>query len=210
MLYLAIAVAICLLLIRPAVQYRKLMLAYKRAHKLPDQTGDFFVGLKQKPNYSVLILGDSIAAGTGIRYFNDSMAGALAEKLSEYYHVHLCNRAAKGNWASDIAGEHLDGRWDLVLIVTGSNEVIHNTSPKAFRFYLNKIIAKTKPIAGKVILVGPGRVSAAELLPHWYRLMLRSQERKIEKTMKNVALKNDLIYINMLHMNLPSSVWASD
>lgn len=191
-------------------EFRKIRRAVERSHTLPEQTGEFWTGDKAKPMFNFLILGDSIAAGAGIRQFEESVGGRLATELGKQFHVHLSNRAIKGNWVSDMALEQVGDKWDLVLIITGSNEIVHNVDLRTFRKFLNRLLAKFKHRQTKVILVGPGKITGVKILPLWLRLLLAGKQKQVVQIMRKVAAQNSIDYVDPLEHKLLPSYFSAD
>lgn len=191
-------------------EFRKMSRAVMRSHTLPEQTGEFWAGDKSKPMFNFLILGDSIAAGAGVRQFEESVGGRLAGVLGKRFHVHLSNHAVKGSWVSDMALERVEGKWDLVLIITGSNEIVHNVDLRTFRKFLNQLLTKFKRHRTKVILVGPGKVTAAKILPIWLRLALAGKQKQVVQVMRKAAAQNSVVYVDPLEHKLLPSYFSAD
>lgn len=192
------------------LEYKKLTRAISLSHTTPDQTGDYELGDKHKPKFNILLLGDSIAAGTGIEKFEQSLGGRLASKLTEKYYVHLSNRAELGSWVSDLALDKIQGDWDLVIIIAGSNDLIHRVSRQQFAKSLNRLLAEIRLSSDNIVLVGPGHVSAAHVLPLWMRFQLRKKQWQLAKIMQDSAASHKAAYVNPLEYPISQSYFSAD
>lgn len=204
---LAAAVLLCIYLVWRIKFFTR---AFQLAHTLPDQTGEFWVGSKDKPPFEFLILGDSIAAGTGIDKFEKSVGGRLAAEIGKHHYVHLVNKAQAGAWVTDIAIDNIKGHWDLILIIGGSNELIHRMTPRAFRRSLIKLFNHVRPHSQNIAIAGPGDVGHAKVLPFLVRWPLSFRQRDFVRIMSEQAYKHSVLYINPLEHPNKEAYFAAD
>lgn len=191
-------------------EFKRLNRAIALAHTTPDQTGDFEVGSHNKPALKVLILGDSIAADTGISEFEQSLGGRLATKLSEKYHVLLSNKAEKSSWTSDLALDKIDLSWNIAVVIVGSNELIHHIKPRFFAVSCNRLLRHLNPNVDHVYLVGPGDVASAKIFPFWFRLRMVGKQNRLAKMMERIAKEHNVTYINPLNHRAKKSYFSKD
>lgn len=205
-----IAVLIVFLVSYAYFELKRLNRAISITHSTPDQTGDFEIGKAVKERINVLITGDSIAAGTGITEFEQSLGGRLALKLSENYHVFLRNQAEKSSWTSDIALDKFSGEWDMAIIIVGSNELIHHIKIRFFKISLNHLLRELTPRARHIYLVGPGDVASAKVFPLWFRFRMRTKQNNLARTMGKIAKEHRVTYINPLRYRAKRSYFSKD
>ena len=190
--------------------FQKVKRAIKLSLAAPNQTGDYSLGSRRKPRLRVLLLGDSIAAGTGIEKFENSVGGMLAVKLSEKYQVFLSNRAKLGNRVSNIARDGVTGDWDLAIIIAGSNELIRRRKNEDFEGSLDQLLKKLSAHADSIVLVGPGDVASAGIFPLWIRLIMRRNQWQMAKKMTSVARLRGVEYANPLERPNSKGYFSTD
>lgn len=191
-------------------EMKRLNRAISLAHTTPDQTGEFGVGDKNKDQLRVLIIGDSIAAGTGINKFEQSLGGRLATQLAKNYHVYLKNQAEKSSWTSDLALDKIDGKWDIAIVIVGSNELIHHINTRFFKVSCNRLLRELLPAVKHIYLVGPGDVASAKIFPFWFRIRMRTKQLNLAKTMDKIAKEHRVTYVNPLKHRTKKSYFSKD
>ena len=83
--------------------------------------------------FSVLIAGDSGAAGVGVATQEEALCGQLVRRLGRYYQVEWCLLAANGldsNGLFKLLQETPQSRYDVVVLSMGANDVTCLCSPK--------------------------------------------------------------------------------
>jgi lysophospholipase L1-like esterase len=101
---------------------------------------------------AVLVVGDSTAVGTGATSPGESIAGLLG---SAFPHVSIVNRAFNGARTLDVimqlAGAD-PGRYDLVLIHAGGNDVLRRTPLKALAPQVDALMRFARKFSSNVIV----------------------------------------------------------
>ncbi|HEX5448218.1 MAG TPA: GDSL-type esterase/lipase family protein [Candidatus Saccharimonadales bacterium] len=175
----------------------KVSRTYDLAHNEPRHSGHFELGGKDKPNFRFLVLGDSIGSSCGVKDFNRSVGAQLAKKLSERFHVHYVNQAESGKWMGDFVQEQIDGHWDMIALIIGSNDVLHGIKPR-FRKNVYLAVEKMKRHSPKVVIAGPGDASTVPLMPFWLRPLLKRRELKVAQALRKAAKRMGAVYANAL------------
>ncbi len=99
--------------------------------RLPEPSGERFGVRGSGPPLSLLILGDSAAAGVGVPTQSKALSGQLVSALGSEYGVSWKLIARTGHRAKDILAElkaALAETFDVVMISVGVNDVTHGTS----------------------------------------------------------------------------------
>lgn len=111
----------------------------KRALKLPEATGPREGQAGVGPALSILIIGDSAAAGVGVETQQDALSGLLVNNLSQHYRVNWQLVAKTGNntaaTLAQIKQLAIAQPFDLVITSLGINDV---TGGKSLRQWLNE------------------------------------------------------------------------
>lgn len=180
--------------------YIRLTRAYKLAHGAPHHDGNYQLGNKTKPQFKLLVLGDSIGAGHGIARFEDAVGTRLATKLGEEYYVTYVNRAGLGKWIGDVLTDHIEGRWDLIIQITACNDILHGLNNIKFRSQCMRLAKSMKQHSNKVIIAGPGDAAGDHLFPWWLRLVFKKRQRAVVKAFARAAASIDAVYVNTLEI----------
>ncbi len=161
-------------------------------------TGNFNFGSLGN-SLKILVVGDSVGAGVGASSLEKSLAGRIAVYLGEKCSVSLNNQSVSGTKMEDLVNRPLpDGKFDLVVIVVGSNNYFHLTNVEKLENDTEKVLAKYVSVGTKVILVGPGRVFETTALPLFVRWFLRLHAAAYTTALKTAADKFKVIHVNPL------------
>lgn len=171
-----------------------------RAGKIIQNTTKF----ERKTEYKqkILVLGDSIAYGTGTSSPEKSVAGLVA---AHYPNANVENRAQNGKRTKDLAKEveSITGSYDLILIVVGGNDILRpwinldESANNLAKIYKNASTHSTKVIA---LTTGNFKYTTLFLWPANYyfssrSIQLRNSAVKIAEEIPN------LIYVNIVDYN---------
>jgi lysophospholipase L1-like esterase len=137
---------------------------------------------------SILVLGDSTAAGVGATTQDDALPGHLARALAEEWERGVAWRAIGENGATseDIVRRFLDAasaeRYDVVFVTIGANDAIQLRSRSAFRRNFRTILHRLRSVnPNALVLVSslPG-FSQFVALPNPLRWALHLHARSLE------------------------------
>jgi lysophospholipase L1-like esterase len=199
MMYDAIWLAIVVTLLSSlAASYRRIHRSYRLAHGAPHHDGYYTLGDDKNPPFKFLVLGDSIGSGHGIPDFADAIGSRIAYHLADTYHVTYVNHAGMGKWIADIMTDQIEGEWDLVALITGSNDLLHGFKSGKFSEDCLKLAYLLRQHSAKVIIAGPGAASNIRVFPWWYRLILQRREQKVVAAFSKAAESIDAVYANAL------------
>jgi lysophospholipase L1-like esterase len=199
MLYDAIWIAIVIgVLSSLAASYRRIHRSYQLAHGAPHHDGYYTLGDDKNPPFKLLVLGDSIGSGHGIPDFADAIGSRIAYHLTKTYHVTYVNHAGMGKWIADIMTDQIEGEWDLIALITGSNDLLHGFKPAKFGEDCLELAHLLRQHSAKVIIAGPGAASDVRVFPWWYRFILQRREQKVVAAFSKAAESIDAVYVNAL------------
>ena len=115
----------------------------KNTPRLPEAEGNRKGNIGQGKALSILILGDSAAAGVGVEHQQDALLGSLIHELKQNFSIHYQLEAKTGDTTLQILErtkllEHQ--QFDVVITSAGVNDVTKLISPKSWikqqkRFY---------------------------------------------------------------------------
>lgn len=151
---------------------------------------------------TVLVLGDSLAYGTGTTSSEKSVAGLVAK---HYPMATVINKSVNGKRTNELAQEvkSLEGKYDLILIIIGGNDVLRpwiNLEQSGKN--LETIYAGASAHADKVVALTTGnlRYTTLFLWPINHYLGARSMELR-NYAVKAAAPHKNVTYVNLVERN---------
>lgn len=161
-------------------------------------TQDFELGDKSNPELKLFIAGDSVATGVGASRFETSVSGRVATYLAKENYVSLINRADNGHRMADILTiQASKERQNLIVLIVSSNNLLNFTSLRSFEKETKEVLEKYSKLTDKLVIVGPGRVFEAGLVPLPVRLFHKIQAPKYAEIISKETSK----YSNVVHVN---------
>ncbi len=147
----------------------------------------------------LLIAGDSTAVGTGASSPAHSLAGLIAQ---QYPQLQIENRARDGALFADVAEQLLrPGRFDLVLVQGGGNDVIRLRSVESMRKDIDAVLDAARQRADVVILMPAGNVGNAPFFfapwSWWMTSRAREMHRLVAAATATTTARSSAIYINL-------------
>ena len=101
---------------------------------------------------AVLVVGDSTGVGTGATSPEESIAGRLG---AAFPHVSIVNRAANGARTLDVIMQLAGtgpGRYDLVLVHAGGNDVLRRTPMRALEPQVDAVMRLARKLSSNVVV----------------------------------------------------------
>lgn len=125
--------------------------------RVPDSTG-WYGRSRPAPAIRIALLGDSSAAGYGVRTVEETPGAWLGSVVSERANrrVHLREFCKVGAQSSDLAGQvdaALPTNPDVAVILVGANDVTHTVLPAASVGHLSGVVRRLRG-AGVSVVVG--------------------------------------------------------
>jgi lysophospholipase L1-like esterase len=116
------------------------------------------VGDPESPTVRLMMLGDALAAGVGVRTVEDSVGGHLAELLAgDGHRIELDSVAVSGtrsaNLDTQVSRSLLGERPDVAVILVGLNDAIWLVDPVEAGYHLGDAVARLTD-AGVEVVVG--------------------------------------------------------
>lgn len=163
--------------------------------RLPDAAKPWRGEIVGRDPVSILVLGDSTAAGVGATTQDDALPGNLARRLSREWERGARWRAIGENGATthDIVRRYLAEataeKYDLIFVSIGANDALTLRSRAAFRRNFRTILRRLRSVSPQaLILVSsfPGFAQFAAL-PNPLRWALALHSRSLEETARRFA-----------------------
>ncbi|WP_411690760.1 SGNH/GDSL hydrolase family protein [Acinetobacter towneri] len=107
----------------------------KNTIRLPEAEGEREGITGQGQTLSLLILGDSAAAGVGVAHQNDALLGAVVSALQHQYQVHWRLEAQSGETTSQVIKKTkklVNQKYDVVVTSVGVNDVTRLMSARTW------------------------------------------------------------------------------
>ena len=167
-----------------------------------------FERLKADPKMRILVMGDSTAVGTGVIDPNDSTAG----RLGAYYpDAELVNLGVNGLRVAGLVEKikNVEGKFDLVLIQIGGNDITHRTQIADVERDLRVVLAKAKTLAPKVLLLHTGNLGAAPIWPPIIGPYMVHRTMMIRDLYLRVAPELGVIYVDLYGAGV-DTIFAKD
>jgi lysophospholipase L1-like esterase len=126
---------------------------------LPDAGGPWSGAVAGDNPVSILVLGDSTAAGVGAATQDDALPGNLARSLSNAWERGASWRAIGKNGAtsSDIVHHYLDEASerpsDMVFVTVGANDALTLRSRRAFRRDFRTILRRLRSVSPSALIL---------------------------------------------------------
>jgi lysophospholipase L1-like esterase len=148
------------------------------------------------PALRVLIVGDSTAVGTGASSPAHSVAGLMAR---EHPRLLIDNRAQDGARFEQVQAQlsGASGRFDIVLIQAGGNDVIRLRSQEALRADIERVADLARERAGVVIFMPAGNVGNAPFFFAPWSWWMTRRARVLHRDVAQAAARTGAIYVNM-------------
>jgi lysophospholipase L1-like esterase len=127
--------------------------------RLPDAAQPWNGRVDGDDPISILVLGDSTAAGVGADTQDDALPGNLARTLSSEWERGVTWRAIGENGATtgDIVrrylGEASRDQYDIVFVSLGANDALTLRSARAFRRDLRTILRRLRSVSPKALIL---------------------------------------------------------
>lgn len=154
------------------------------------------------------VFGDSVGCGFGTSAFDKTFAAFVAQRLAMSGPV-LCRIAAvSGTRAETLHDQPVRGDERFVAVSIGTNDAIRGVPLSGLRRDLSSFLMKLRH-AERVVVVGPGDLSAVSLLPQAVRPFVRRLMASYEDCLRSTAA----LFPNAAHVgfsNLAGSLTPED
>ena len=155
------------------------------AVRLPEAAGPRTGRLGSGPRLSLLILGDSSAAGVGVDHQNDALAGQLAVLLANHFTLDwqlVAKTGATTRTALQWLETHPPAPIDIVVTALGVNDVTHAVPYPLWLRQQNRMFARINTLFAprRVYVSGVPPLGDFPILPQPLRWSLGTQARRFD------------------------------
>lgn len=147
------------------------------------------------PALRLLIVGDSTGVGTGA----DTPQGSLAGRIAQGHPGLLIeNRSENGAKFADVLQQlKAPGRFDIVLVQAGGNDVIRLTGDDALRQQIEAAVARAQTLAPTVILMPSGNVGNSPFFLPPVTWLMTQRSRTLHRMVADIAARRQAVYVNL-------------
>jgi lysophospholipase L1-like esterase len=148
------------------------------------------------PALRMLIVGDSTAVGTGASSPEHSVAGLMAR---DHPRLLIDNRAQDGARFEQVQAQlaGASGRFDIVLIQAGGNDVIRLRSQDALKADIERVADLASERASVVVVMPAGNVGNAPFFFAPWSWWMTQRARMLHRHVAQAATRTGAIYVNM-------------
>ena len=167
--------------------------------RLPEPSGDRSGSTETGTPLSVLIIGDSAAAGVGVEHQSDALSGVLVNALSSGFQVDWRLIAKSGETTAsccDALTQYTDESYDVVVVSLGVNDVTSMKSSTYFIDQTRRLVAllKDRFNPDTIIFSGLPPMGAFPGLPHPLRWFLGRRARQFDQKLQLEAIAMGCLY----------------
>jgi len=143
----------------------------------------------------LLVIGDSTAVGTGASAPTRSLPGLIGQRWPR---IGIDNRAQDGaTFAALPAQLAPDGRYDVVLVMAGGNDVIRLRDFAQVRADIERALALAHERAPTVVVMPAGNVGNAPFFPPPLSWWMSSRACELHVAIAAASARSGAIYVNL-------------
>lgn len=168
---------------------------------------------RQKNHYSILMHGDSIAAGVGVNEKEDSLGyrtyNLLKMRKNTSTSLSFDNLARSGNKLNDVVEDLQDylltqnNEVDLLLIVASSNDVFYFTSLDKIEESSKELVKLQQKTGVEVVFAGPGKVYDVSGISYFLKPIYWLRAREVSSILElNFKDNSNINYINPISTDM--------
>jgi len=148
------------------------------------------------PDKRILIVGDSLAVGTGAMRAEDTIAGRIHQ---DFPRAEIINISQNGAEMKEIAEElnQVSGRFDLVVITGGANDIIHFRNLGKAKSDAELMVKNAKAKSDQAVWLVSGNIGLAPIWPWPLGQIYTYKTRKYHAEFRSVAEENGVKFVNL-------------
>ncbi|MFT6732029.1 MAG: lysophospholipase L1-like esterase [Polaribacter sp.] len=183
--------------------------------KLPEPIGARSGIAGSGPRMSMLIVGDSAAAGVGVKTQDEALTGRLVKTLSSTHEVSWKLLALTGDNSAEVLARlksEPKESYESVVVSVGVNDVTGRTGTEAWAINLQNIIdiLKNKYEAQYIFMSSIPPMHIFPALPQPLRWWLGQRAKKLNAIMKKVTEINEKCFLVCVSFPIDNQFIAAD
>ncbi len=160
--------------------------AHEWSARAPRHEGEFVFGPEAPETIVFGVFGDSVGCGLGVPSVERTFAGCVARGLAVSRRVVCRIRAVSGARGRGLALQRPAGDERFAAISIGTNDLIHGESLSDLEKSVCAFIEDLRG-AERVVVLGPGDLTSATIVPSLLRPMIRSRVRACEDALRRAV-----------------------
>lgn len=142
------------------------------------------------------VLGDSTGYGTGVRDAKDSIAGRIGQ---DYPNLRITNDSVNGRTIGELVPvvEKISGRYDVILLQIGGNDVLQSRSASDVERELVAIFTKLKTHTDHIIMMSSGNVGGAAVFNENKAAQMQQQTLLLRDVFMKTSAENGVSYVDL-------------
>lgn len=150
----------------------------------------------------LMVLGDSLMAGTGSTNEENSLAYLIASKLTDTQNINLINMASPGVGVSDVLNrqvpEVIKEQPDYVLVMIGTNDVHNIVSSGNFRKMYDQVLKElTSNTKARITIINIPYIGSDKIVFSPWDKILDYRITEFNKIIDKLAEDNGLSVVNL-------------
>lgn len=149
------------------------------------------------PTVRILTIGDSSVVGTGSSDPRYSVAGRLG---TQYPTADISNLGVNGTRTHELL-ERLKSvqgeQYDLVLIHTGGNDIVHFTAFESIEADLRNVLDVATTLSDSVVVLHGGNIGSSKLFPAGTRWIFTYRTKKVREIFTRVSAEKQIYYVDL-------------
>jgi lysophospholipase L1-like esterase len=154
--------------------------------RAPRHQGEFIFGPDVPETIVFGVFGDSVGCGLGVPTVERTFAGSVARRLAVSRRVVCRIRAVSGARGRGLALQRPAGDERFAAISIGTNDIIHGESLSVLERAVCAFIEELRG-AERVVVLGPGDLGSAMIVPHVLRPVIRARVRACEEALRDAV-----------------------
>lgn len=149
------------------------------------------------PTMRILTIGDSSVVGTGSAEPKLTVAGRLG---TDYPTADITNLGVNGTRTQELIERFKgiqDQKYDLIIIHTGGNDIVHFTSMPDIENGLNQVLDLATVMSDSVIVLHGGNVGSSKLFPAPTRWIFTYRTKKVREIFMRVTSEKNVQYVDL-------------
>lgn len=160
--------------------------AQEWSQSAPLHQGEFVFGTDDRETIVFGVFGDSVGCGLGVPCVERTFAGSVARRLAVSRRVVCRIRAVSGARGRGLALQLPAGDERFAAISIGTNDIIHGESLSGLESAVCAFIEQLRG-AERVVVLGPGDLGSARIVPPLLRPVIRARVRACEDALRHAV-----------------------
>ena len=160
-------------------------------------------------SYTVLVVGDSTAAGVGASKPEESIAGRL---FTDFPSISLMNVGEAGLRLANVIAKLEtvnDRHFNLVIIQAGGNDVVRLTPLEDLEKNLEEVFLRALKIGDQVAFLPAGNIGLAPIFPWPLNWLLTARARKTHEIYLRQVAKHNILFADFFNER-KDDIFATD